>query len=320
MVDVAQPQWTKSGDQWTLTYEDLPKATAGATPLTYTYRVRETTPADYVAQAERIGNYEFRFTNTLSRTLDVPATKIWVDNGNALNTRPDSIQVELVANGEPTGQTLTLTAPNALTGLWNRVTGNANRWTGTFVDLPEFDDQGVRIEYTIREVTVPQGYQATEEGTVVTNTGPGDLVIEKQVEGAAGETQRQFHFTLTLSDDTLNGTYGDVTFSDGVATFQLMDGQSVRVKGLPQGITYQVTEEEADQQGYTTTAQGATGTIRPGETQQVVFVNNRPVDPETGHSPKTGDEARPWLYAGLLTASVLALAGMGAVTYRRRRK
>ena len=275
---------------------------------------------DYLAQAERTGTYTFRFTNTLSRTLDVPATKIWVDNGNGLNTRPGEIQLELVANGEPTGQILTLTAPNALTGLWNQLTGSANRWTGTFADLPELDDQGVRITYTVREVNVPQGYQASVEGTVVTNTGPGDLVIEKRVEGAAGETQRQFHFTLTLSDNSLNGTYGDLEFSDGVATFQLKDGQSVQVKGLPNGITYQVTEEEADQQGYTTTAQGATGTIRAGETQQVTFVNDRPVVAQSGNSPKTGDSARPWLYAGLLTASVLALAGIGAAGYRRRRK
>ena len=313
VVDMAQPQWTKTGDQWTLTYENLPKATAGANPLTYTYRVREITPTDYVSQAERTGIYAFQFTNTLSRTLDVPVIKIWVDNDNALNMRPADIQVELLANGEPTGQTLTLTAQNLLTA-------DGNGWLAQFTGLPEFDDQGVRIVYTVREVTVPQGYQASVEGMVVTNTGPGNLVIEKRVEGTAGETQRQFHFTLTLSDTTIDGIYGDLEFSNGVATFLLKDGQSVRVEGLPQGIAYQVTEDEANQQGYTTTARGATGTIRTGETQQVQFVNTRNDSPKTDNSPKTGDSARPWLYVGLLTTSALALTGVGVVSYRRRRK
>ena len=313
VVDMAQPQWTKSGDQWTLTYEDLPKATAGANPLTYTYRVREITPTDYVSQAERTGIYAFQFTNTLSRTLDVPVIKIWVDNDNALNMRPADIQVELLANGEPTGQMLTLTAQNLLTA-------DGNGWLAQFTGLPEFDDQGVRIVYTVREVTVPQGYQASVDGMVVTNTGPGNLVIEKRVEGTAGETQRQFHFTLTLSDTTIDGVYGDLEFSNGVATFQLKDGQSVRVEGLPQGITYQVTEDEADQQGYTTTARGATGTIRTGETQQVQFVNTRNDSAKTDNSPKTGDSARPWLYVGLLTTSALVLTGVGVMSYRRRRK
>lgn len=167
---------------------------------------------------------------------------------------------------------------------------------------------------------MPQGYQASVEGMVVTNTGPGNLVIEKRVEGTAGETQRQFHFTLTLSDTTINGIYGDLEFSNGVATFQLKDGQSVRVEGLPQGIAYQVTEDEADQQGYTTTARGATGTIRTGETQQVQFVNTWNDSPKTDNSPKTGDSARPRLFVGLLTTSALALTGVGVVSYRRRRK
>ncbi len=42
-----------------------------------------------------------------------------------------------------------------------------------------------------------------------------------------------------------------MTFANGVATFVLKHGASKTAVGLPAGITYTVTEAEADKDGYT---------------------------------------------------------------------
>ena len=64
---------------------------------------------------------------------------------------------------------------------------------------------------------------------------------------------------MTLSDKTISGTFGDMTFTDGVAEFTLRDGQTVSAEGLPAGVTYKVEEEKT--KGFTTTYSGETGTI-----------------------------------------------------------
>ena len=45
----------------------------------------------------------------------------------------------------------------------------------------------------------------------------GNLTVSKTVGGDAGDKDKAFHFTVTLSDKTVNGTYGDMEFVDGVA-------------------------------------------------------------------------------------------------------
>ena len=67
--------------------------------------------------------------------------------------------------------------------------------------------------------------------------------MTKTVEGNAPVADAEFRFTVTLSDKTINDTYGDMTFTDGVTTFTLKDGESKKATGLPNGITYEVTEE-----------------------------------------------------------------------------
>ena len=64
-------------------------------------------------------------------------------------------------------------------------------------------------------------------------------------------------------------------FTDGVATFTLKDGASKTATGLPAGTTYEVTEAEANQDGYTTTVTDATGIIQKGNTAVVQFINSK---------------------------------------------
>ena len=103
----------------------------------------------------------------------------------------------------------------------------------------------------------------------------GKLSVAKTVAGNNGDTSKAFNFTVTLGDTGINGKFGDMAFADGVATFVLKHGESKTAVGLPAGITYTVTEAEADKDGYTTTSVNASGSIIKGDTAAAAFTNTR---------------------------------------------
>ena len=120
---------------------------------------------------------------------------------------------------------------------------------------------------------IPNGGTVTAAFTNTFKTG--DLAVTKHVTGDISGAQRKFDFTVTLSGDgaSLNGTYGAMTFTDGVATCKLADGETATATGLPAGVTYEVTEAAADD--YTTTSENATGTIEYGKASEASFTNAR---------------------------------------------
>ncbi len=163
----------------------------------------------------------------------------------------------------------------------------------------------------------------------------GDLLVTKIVEGELGDKNKVFHFTVTLSDKSINGLYGDMDFHDGVAEFTLRHGESARAVGLPDGVAYEVTEQEADKDGYRTTYTGETGEIVADETAEADFVNRRdplppppdetttptttPTNPSTpGDTPKTGDAGSPAIYLVMMAVSLLALAAAYPMRKKRR--
>ena len=94
----------------------------------------------------------------------------------------------------------------------------------------------------------------------------------KTVAGNAGDTEKNFTFTVTL-DRSISGTYGDMTFNNGTAVIALKHGESLTAVGLPAGAAYTVAE--SDNEGYTVTANGAVGTISKDDTAVAAFTNNR---------------------------------------------
>lgn len=112
----------------------------------------------------------------------------------------------------------------------------------------------------------------------------GSLAVANSVSGTAADTEKQFNFTVTLDDNSVNGTYGDMTFTNGVASFALKHDQSKTATGLPDGVGYTVTESEANKDGYTTTATGDKGLIAAGTIAWARFTNtkNTVVPPATG--------------------------------------
>lgn len=123
--------------------------------------------------------------------------------------------------------------------------------------------------------------ERTVEAAVFTNTAKtGSLTVKKTVVG--GDSQREFGFTVTLTDgdgEPVSGTFGKgehaVTFTDGKATFTLKDGEEKTIAGLPVGARYTVTEDAAE--GYTTTVNGADGPKAEGAVTEdgatVAFTN-----------------------------------------------
>ncbi|WP_018142773.1 Cna B-type domain-containing protein [Alloscardovia criceti] len=140
---------------------------------------------NYTVSEEAISGYTtaidgFTITNTHEiETIDVPVSKVWVDNDNAKNQRPDTVKIQLMADGSDVeDESLSLDAQGA--------------WKGTFKDLPKYKAGAIKQElnYSIEEIAVP-GYSTVVEGTAdaagftVTNTitGKVSVAVTKKWEG-----------------------------------------------------------------------------------------------------------------------------------------
>ena len=157
------------------------------------------------------------------------------------------------------------------------------------------EDIPVNATYTVTEteagkdgyVTTPDGGAASGEikaGTDATASFTnsktilrGGLTVTKTVAGNAGDTGREWNFTVTLGDTSISGTYDGMSFKDGVATFTLKHGEQKTATGLPAGIDYFVSEAEASQDGYTTRATGASGQIPAEGTATAAFTNMKSI-------------------------------------------
>ena len=130
----------------------------------------------------------------------------------------------------------------------------------------------------------------------------GDLIVSKTFAGNKGDKNRDWSFVVKL-DKNISGTYGEMTFTDGVSVFTLKHGESKTATALPVGMKYTVTEAEANQDEYTTSATGARGTIVENESV-ASFVNTKGDDkPSTPKGDLTisktvlgtaGDKTKDW--------------------------
>ena len=152
----------------------------------------------------------------------------------------------------------------------------------------------VNVTYTVTETEADDdGYVTTPGGTIIgtikagtdatasfTNSKTilrGGLTVTKTVAGNAGETDREWKFTVTLDDTGISGIYGDMSFKDGVATFTLKHGEQKTATGLPAGIDYFVSEAEASRDGYTPRATDASGQIPAEGTATAAFTNMKSI-------------------------------------------
>ena len=201
----------------------------------------------------------------------------------SITTKPEAVTIDLYAT-DGSGVT---------TKVGSLTLSESKDWKTTVTNLPKLDSDGQDYTYTVSEpstdyysvVTVEEvddndGDDLTKEYVYkVTNYPAGSLKVSKKVSGSEADTSENFTFTVTLSDESITGTYGDMDFEDGVSTFTLKHGESKIAKGLPVGITYRVEESNTD--GYKVEAIDDIGTIEKDEEADVTFINHK--DKQTGN-------------------------------------
>lgn len=234
------------------------------------------------------------FTNT-GKEPDVPETekirikikKVWNDNENAGNTRPGSITVYLMQD-ENVIKNIELNADNG--------------WEAEVDGLDVFKEDGkTEYKYSVNEENV-SGYEsdtveseeadAAGDGSKVkvftitnTKTETGSLKVSKTVEGNGADRSKAFKFNVELKnggnpvsgvyplDDTAGSKTGTIVFDEnGKASFELADGESIVITGLPVGADYTVTENVYKE--YKPSDNGTySGQIEAGKTGEVSVVN-----------------------------------------------
>ena len=119
-------------DGWTYEFTGLAKYMNGQE---ITYTVTEDAVEGYSGSVD---GYNVTNAHTPGKT-SVAVKKAWNDSNNQDGKRPNSVTVHLLADGEDTGKSVTLT--------------EANNWSASFVDLDQ-KKNGTDINYTVSEDAV----------------------------------------------------------------------------------------------------------------------------------------------------------------------
>ena len=142
-------------NNWKNTWNDLPKYENGKE---ITYTVEEVVPEGYTALYDTETSGKTTITNSYTPgKTSISVEKIWNDNNNQDGKRPESIQVQLKANGNNEGETITLNAEN--------------NWKYTWNNLSEYEN-GIKVTYTVEETEVPTEYTVTYN-----NENSGKIII-----------------------------------------------------------------------------------------------------------------------------------------------
>ncbi|MEW6945041.1 Cna B-type domain-containing protein [Trueperella pyogenes] len=288
----ADSRTVTAAQKWAWSFTDLPKFDKGQEIV---YTITEDAVSGYSA---KMSGYNVTNTYTPGKT-SVGVAKSWQDGHDQDGLRPESVQVQLLADGKPVeGKVLTLKA--------------ANNWAGTFTELEEFK-AGKKIAYSVAEVNVPKGYTSqvagdATRGYTVTNTHtpavtaipvlkvwddadnkdglrPDSITVRLLANGKPVEGQ-----SLTLTkDNAWKGQFAELPANKG---------------GKP--VEYSVVEDKVD--GYTSKVESTDGVVKVTNT----------------HTPKADAPALAFTGAtvgGLAGAALLSLlTGMAFLLMNRRKK
>ena len=312
-VNSGDPVTLDNSNSWTYTWENL-KLKNNGTNIKYT--VEELAVDGYTSKVtgDAASGYTVTNTHEVEKT-SVSASKVWSDNDDQDGVRPSSVTVQLYADDVASGDPVMLNA--------------ANSWKHTWSDLAK-NAAGKAITYTVKEVSVPDGYTSAVSGDAasgftVTNTHkPGVTSVSGTKTWNDGDNQdgiRPKSITVNLLAD------GVKVQSKVVAA---ADGWKYSFENLPQSkdgkkITYTVSEETVD--GYTSVVDGNNITnthevektsvsaskvwddqdnkdhLRPSSVKVQLYANGAPFG-----APITLNEANSWKY----TWSDLDKNGFGA--------
>ena len=121
----------KSSSNWTTNLE-VPMYDENGVKYTYTVEEESITPYGLTEYNQDT----LTITNTLKQNKEITIKKTWVDNNNEYNTRPDSLTITLLQNGNNYREVT--------------LTGTTNEWTTT-VEVPKYDNNQEEYVYSIKE-------------------------------------------------------------------------------------------------------------------------------------------------------------------------
>ena len=256
--------------------------------------------------------------------------KVWELYGHQESEIPDSVQVQLYADGAAFGDVVTLK--------------KADGWTYTW---PQLDSSKT---YEVREVNTPDNCVSRienidDKNVTIYNSMKPELTVEKIVrDGEWADKTREFDFRIELKDENnqpINGNFayaienkdggqisaGDLQVQNGWTTFKLGHNQKIKIKGLPPKVTYRV-EEVADgnaafEASYKIKDQREERTCSP-----VQITNENPNNVVTVYNtfkeivPTGIDSNNKYIVPGalLLIAGILLFGGIAVLRSRKRLK
>ena len=228
----------KADNEWSYTFEKLPTYNKDGAKITYT--VVETSIGDkYTTTYSEDG---LTVTNSHTpATTSITVNKEWDDNDDQDGIRPENVTLILKANGTEVGRA---------------TVGESENWSKTFDNLP-VNANGEKIEYTVDEEEVTEGYNKTVEGMTVTNShtpATTSITVNKYWDDNDDQDGvRPENVTLILKS---NGTeVGRATVGESENWSKTFDNLPVNANG--EKIEYTVDEETVTE-GYNKTIDGMT--------------------------------------------------------------
>ncbi len=258
--EIVQTANVTAESEWKYSFTDLPKYAEGKEIV---YTISEEAVEGYEVTVEG-----YNLTNThIPETVSVEGTKTWVDGDNQDGIRPESITVNLLANGEIV-QTANVTAES--------------EWKYSFTDLPKYAE-GKEIVYTISEEAV-EGYEVKVDGYNLINTHiPETVSVEGTKTWNDGNNQdgiRPESITVNLLADGKKVQTANVTAESGWK-YSFTD---LPKYAAGKEIVYTISEEAVE--GYEVTVDGynLTNTHVPAKEEDK---NITPDPNNTGDNGKT---------------------------------
>ena len=286
---------------WSYTWKDL-DVNAGGQPIEY--KVEE---AD-VAKGYEVSSIEdMKITNFHQREMtNKTVVKEWDDNDDCEEVRPDSVHVNLLANGEIVGKA---------------ELNEENQWSYEWEELFVYED-GKPIEYTVEEVNVDEHYNVsydtgTEAALIITNTlipQTTDLSVEKVWKGDT-KSNRPDSITVEILANGEVAKTVKLTADDDWAT---------TISDLPvyeDGKKIEYTVKEKSVKGYTTEYSiDENGTYVVTNTLKADTPAKKDDTKKSSTVPKTGDSNDMSLWFTLLFVSGGVFAGSMVVSKKRKNR
>lgn len=216
-----------TNNKWSIVIEDLQKYDENGKEIEYTVEEKEKNTGDldfYTTQANKVKvtNNQATITNTFTEPTEkvsIEVTKIWDDQENIYNKRPESIEIE-IKNGEIVKA--------------NKVITKEENWEYKFTNLEKYDENGQEIKYTVSEKEVKENdlYNYTAEIGEITNKT-----------GTTNEKEVTIKNKMTKIPGTVVVKYIDKNTGEEISTNIVKEGVL--------GESFDITSDEKEIPGYT---------------------------------------------------------------------